>query len=387
MTLERRTVWLVTAGTFFAFFLFGFADNLKGPTLPALLQDLNYTYSQGGTLLFVVYVGFLVATLFTGVLADVAGKKAILLLAGVCLLLGMGGYSTQSAFGWLAAAIFILGLGLGALEIGGNTVVVDLHGEQKGRYLNLLAVFHGLGSLVAPVYAGQMLAAGLTWRQVYQVGLLLVVILPLYFIIVPYPRRQGVERSGLDWRGLGQAAFSKQMIGFYVMIALYVAAEIGLASWLVEYLQKIRGLSVVVSTAFLSLFFGCIMAGRFLGSFVVERIGYMKSMLLVSLAASACLAVGMFGPAFAVVCLPLSGLFFSIHFPTATAAVSDLHKENLGTVLGVFFAAGGVGGMIGPWLIGLMSDWQGITAGLSLVLAFYVLVFSALLVLRRIKSN
>jgi len=76
MTIHnRKSLWLITAGAFFAFFLFGFTDNLKGPTLPAPLTDLHFSYAQGGTLLFAAYVGFLIATLFTGVLADLAGKK------------------------------------------------------------------------------------------------------------------------------------------------------------------------------------------------------------------------------------------------------------------------------------------------------------------------
>jgi fucose permease len=162
---NRKSLWLFTAGTFFAFFLLGFTDNLKGPTLPALLRDLNFSYSQGGTLLFAAYVGFLIATLLTGVLADVAGKKAVLLVAGACLLVGIGAYSLLRSFWWLAAAMTMLGLGLGALEVGSNTVIVDLHAGQKGRYLNLLSVFHGLGSLIAPFYAGQLLAAGLSFAQ------------------------------------------------------------------------------------------------------------------------------------------------------------------------------------------------------------------------------
>jgi len=70
MTIHnRKSLWLITAGAFFAFFLFGFTDNLKGPTLPALLRDLHFSYAQGGTLRSAAYVGFLIATLFTGVLA------------------------------------------------------------------------------------------------------------------------------------------------------------------------------------------------------------------------------------------------------------------------------------------------------------------------------
>ena len=388
MTLSKRNlVWLFTAGTFFAFFLFGFADNLKGPTLPALLRDLGFSYSQGGTLLMAVYVGFLVATLFTGVLADSAGQKTVLMVAGACLLVGMGAYSLLRSFWLLTGAMVVLGLGLGALEVGGNTVIVDLHAEQKGRYLNLLALFHGFGSLFAPFYAGQLLAAGLSWRLVYQLGLILVVLLPLYLLVWKYPGSAAAGAPGTDWHNLRQSVLTPKMLGFYVLVAVYVAAEIGLASWLVEFLQQVKGQSVAISSAFLSLFFGGVMVGRFVGSLLVERVGYLKSMLIVSIAACACLTLGILGPPAAIVFLPLTGLFFSIIFPTATAAVSDLQRENVGTALGLFFAFGGVGGMLGPWLIGVFSDWLGITAGFSLVLVYGVMTLGTLVMLMLMKNE
>ena len=82
---------LMTYGAFFSFFLFGFADNLKGPTLPALLKDLNFNYSLGGTIFLGAYLGFLVATLLTGPLSDVTGKKVVIFVACVCLFLGIAG--------------------------------------------------------------------------------------------------------------------------------------------------------------------------------------------------------------------------------------------------------------------------------------------------------
>ena len=96
----------------YAFFVFGFVDNLKGPTLPALLRDLDFSYGQGGTILFGAYLGFMVATLLTGVLADAAGIKVVLLVAGVRLTVGLAAFSLVSSFWLLAAALFVVGLGL-----------------------------------------------------------------------------------------------------------------------------------------------------------------------------------------------------------------------------------------------------------------------------------
>jgi FHS family glucose/mannose:H+ symporter-like MFS transporter len=361
---------LTTYGAFLSFFLFGFADNLKGPTLPVLLDDLDFSYSLGGTIALGSYFGFLVATLLTGALSDVAGKKVVMYLACACLFVGMVGYSLFSLFWALTLAMTVIGLGMGALEVGGNLIIVDLHPHDKGRFLNLLAFFHGAGSMLVPLYTGQLLDAGVSWRTAYQSGLLLVLFLFVYFVLVKYPRVSASDSNKLDLKKLGKSAFTGEMILYFIAIAVYVASEIGIGVWLVEFLQQAKSQSLVTSTLFLSLFFGAITAGRFVGSFLVERIGYLQSMLYASVASVVCVTVGMFAPSALVFFLPLTGLFFSIIFPTVTAAVSDLHTENVGAILGLLFTFGGIGGMLGPWTIGIFSDWLGIQAGFGMISIF-----------------
>jgi fucose permease len=386
MNHTKTSTWLWTVGAFLAFLVFGFSDNLKGATLPALLQDLDLNYALGGTILLGTYIGFMAATLTTGLIADAVGKRAVLLLAGICLALGVGGYSTFSAPLVLTLSMAVLGFGLGALELGCNALIVELHSGDKGRYLNLMAVMHGLGSMIAPLYAGWLLAASISWRTVYRWDFLLIGLLIVYFGLAHYPKVNGTQSDKIDFKHLGKKAFSIEMIWFYAAIMLYVAVELGIASWVVEFLQKIRGQSVEQSTQALSLFFGLMMVGRFLGSFVVERLGYLKSILTAALAASASIAVGLFGPPSFALALPASGFFLSIIFPTITAAASEGHTENTNTILGLLFAFAGLGGMVGPWVLGLVADWLGISAGFSLNLAFSLLTALAAFILIRLKK-
>ena len=205
----------------------------------------------------------------------------------------------------------------------------------------------------------------------------------LYFLLVKYPKTAGTESNKLDLKHLGKSAFTGEMILFYLVIAIYVAAEIGIGTWLVEFLQKSKFQTVALSSLYLSLFFGGVTVGRLIGSFLVERIGYLKSMLVASLASVVCVAIGIFAPASFAFFLPLTGLFFSIIFPTATAAVSDLHRENLGTILGLLFTFAGVGGMFGPWFVGIISDWLGIQLGFGMILIYCMsmsLIFGLLIV-------
>ncbi len=382
---SKTIIFLLTAGCFLAFFVFGFTDNLKGPTLPSMLAELHITYGTGGNIFFGEYLGFLIATLVTGFLADRFGLKSVILLAGIFLGIGVGGYSTFQSAILLSGSLFVLGLGLGALELGPNAIIVNLHRERKGLYLNLMAVLHGLGSLLAPLFAGWLLNISVSWRTIYRWDILLIALFFLLFIFLRFPKAE--EKPQLDFRHIPQIAFKGQLPWFYLAITFYVAVEIGMASWLVTFLQEIRNASVLQSNQALSLFFAMLMAGRLLGGFFVQRLGYLRSILFMALGGLLCIIAGLFGPKEYFFLLPVTGFFLSIMFPTLTAAVSDTHTENANTILGVLFTFAGLGGVIGPWLIGWISDLFGLQAGFSIIVVFMMILLISVIILMNRTSN
>jgi len=377
-------LWLLTAGGFFAFFIFGFVDNLKGPTFPNLLDELQFNYAQGGGILLGAYLGFVVATLLAGPLSDWAGNRTILIIAGLLITGGILGFSHANTYPLLFASMLLMGMGTGSIEVGGNGLIVGLHPQAQGRYLNLLATFHGFGSLLVPLYAVWLLDAGISWRQVFQYSIPLVLVLVLLLLLTPAPRTAKMaSSSGFDWATLRRTGFSTTMIGFYVAIALYVATEIGIAAWIVEYLIQTKGIAQATAALYLSAFFGMIMIGRIVGSVLVDRIGYLRAIILAMIGAFVAILIAIVAPPALAFCLPLSGLFLSIIFPTMTAAVSRLHPHNTGTILGLLFTAAGLGGSLGPWSIGLASNAWGIGWGFALTLLFCIGVIGTLALLIR----
>lgn len=384
---SKSTIAWVTGIAFLCLFLLGLIDNLKGATLPSLLSEMNFNDAQGGTIFLCAYLGFLSAALLVGVLADLAGNRAVVLASATCLVLGILGYSTARQLGYLAVSMAALGLGLGGTDMAGNLIIVAYYTHNKSRYLNLMAFFHGLSSTIAPYYAGLLLAAGISWRQVYQYPLAAVGAMLILGLLVRFPKPQVEQKNGIDFRALGKLVRQPGMIRYFVLAVLYVSSEIGFASWIVAYLQRLYGLGVTESTVFLSLYFTGIMAGRLIGSVFVEKAGYLRSMLIVALCSTACLALGIFGPGKAYWLLPLTGLFFSIVFPTFTAAATDGVTENVGTLMGLLFAFSGVGGAIGPWLIGLVSSLVDIRAGFAVNLLTSAGMVVSLLILLRIHQG
>ena len=129
-------------------------------------------------------------------------------------------------------------------------------------------------------------------------------------------------------------------------------------------------MSVEVSSRFLSAFFVLLMLGRLLGAMIVERFDYLRVVACALVATAGLLVAGLFADARLVYLLPLSGFTMSIVFPTITAAVSKLHPVGTGTILGVLFACGGVGGALGPWIVGLVSQQSSLQLGLATTLLF-----------------
>lgn len=369
----------MTAGGFLAFFSFGFIDNLKGPLLPEVLRVERMSYSQGGTFFLAAYIGFIIATLLTGVMADVVNNRRVLLLSGICLLAGMVGLNATQSFPVLVVCMGVIGLGLGGIEVGGNGLMVELHSVKRARYLNLLATCHSSGSLLVPLIAAWLLAQQLSWQQIYLcAGSLAVVLIPLFALAGRNPAQPASAPTRWDWSELLRLGFTWRMCWFYLLICAYVAVELGVAAWLVEYLQKVHHMSVARSSVYLSAFFVMIVLGRLVGSWLVERVGYLRMVGISLVCTLLLLTAGLFGPAECVILLPASGLSMSIVFPTVAAAVSSLHHSNLGSIFGILFTFGGLGGALGPWLIGLVADAYGLQAGLTCTLLFCGLALVAL---------
>ncbi|MBI5823473.1 MAG: MFS transporter [Chloroflexi bacterium] len=380
----KTTVLLITAACFLSFFVFGFTDNLKGPTLPAMIRELNIDYGTSGNIFFGEYFGFIITSLIAGILADRLGLKTVLLLAGIFLALGVAGYSTFQNTLLLTASLFSAGLGLGAIELGANAAIVQIHPQKKGLYLNLMAVLHGLGSLVAPLFAAWLLGLDVSWRIIYRWDILLIVLFILLFSSIHFPKTQS-QTNSLDIRKIPSLAFKGNLPWFYAAIAFYVAAEIGVASWLVTFLQEIRGESVAASNQSLSLFFTLLMLGRLAGGFIVHRLGYLRSILFAAIASLICISLGAFTSQ--SLFLPATGFFFSIIFPTFTATVSEHQKENTNTILGVLFTFAGIGGLIGPWAIAWASNLLGLNFGFRFGVIFTALLVISTLVLSKGTQN
>ncbi len=190
--------------------------------------------------------------------------------------MGMIGYSFSASVPLFVVFIFSMGMGLGALELAGCNIITTCYPKKKGRYLNILTAIAGIGSILSPVIVGYLLDMGLSWRMVYRYGLLIMIPSTFYFIMIKVPVHTEAQRTEGRPCGSGNL-WQKNLLLMYIFNFLYMAAEMGIATWIVNFYRQEKFYSVADSTRFLSLFYIGMTAGRVAGSFFVDWIGRVRS--------------------------------------------------------------------------------------------------------------
>ena len=83
-----------------------------------------------------------------------------------------------------------------------------------------------------------------------------------------------------------------------------------------------------------------------------------------------------------------TGFFLSGIFPTVMALVGSIFPKYSGSLSGILTAAGGIGGMLLPFGMGVVSDYAGLKQGLFVpILASITMFFLAVLSFGYLKGH
>ncbi|MBE0068752.1 MFS transporter [Thermoanaerobacterium thermosaccharolyticum] len=358
--------------------LIGLIDNIKGPVIAPIKSFYHIDYTYIGLLLFIGSLGFITASFIGGIIVNRYGSKAALSGGLIFIILGILGYFVSPFFFVFAVFFFIMNFGLGMLEIGINATAAVTFVVNQALMMNLLHFFYGAGATISPNAAGRLVSLKYSWQNIYLFGGILAF---LILIVVLFTRFPGTAK----YVGSGKVKYldvlkDRHVILFSVMLGFYIASEVGIGNWAVTYLKGSYGMNSVKSSMYLSLFFAAFTIGRLLGGFVVEKIGYVKSIFIFASLAASFVALSMVNQNLSIL-LSIAGLFYSIIYPTTMALAMKSFKENTGVVISVIVTVSSSINMVANFIIGKLSDLFGVFIGFSFIVVFMVLVIVMLKVL------
>lgn len=376
MTENKRNNIKLTALTFSLMAVLGFLMNLRGVLIPAIKDGFGVSYSDIGTMLFIADLGYMVATFFGGMLGQKFGLKKVLVAGFTITIAGIIGVNFAGSFIVLMVLLFFITLGTGCFDICANSLGAGIFAANAAIMMNLLHGFFGLGSIVSPKYAGWLLTANIPWTSTYTYSLILVVLIFLFVIFTRFPKRDGHEEA--KTAPVRSFMSDKRVWLFTVVLGFSAVAEIGISSWLVNFLQVNNGMSVDASSFYLSAFFIIFTCGRLFGGFLVEKIGYMRILICFASGIFLLFALGLALGSGWILIFSVTGFFISILYPTVITILVREFRNSSTAVLGfVMTAAMGVS-MVCNWLIGKTSDILGVFWGFASVLLYIALLVVSL---------
>lgn len=388
------------------FFMWGFITVINGTLLPHLRSVFDLNYTQTTLIESVWFIAYFFASIPSAMLIERIGYKRSIVLGLIIMAVGavmMVPASMIPSYGVVLAALFIIASGITLLQVAANPYVAVIGSpETASSRLNLVQAFNSMGTTLAPLFGGYLIlgrstsgtaAAGavltpaerLADAQSVQLPYLIVaaVLVALAVVIARFrlPDMNASTRGRAREERRGHSLWRHRNLVFGVpAIFIYLIAEIGVGNLFINFVSapEIGNLTHEQASHYLFLLWGGMMVGRFLGSYLMQRIAAETVLAAFSVGALIVMLIATFttGPV-AMWALISVGLFHSIMFPTiftlGIRGLGPLTEEGSGLL--IMAIAGGALVIVQGWLAdayGLQMSFL-LTAACELYVLFYAL--------------
>jgi predicted MFS family arabinose efflux permease len=358
-------------GTFSIFVINGAMIGTWVAHIPWLQDHLGVSKATIGVCLLCMAAGALVSMPVTGHILDRRSSASVTRAATLifCLLLPLPLLATSPYM--LAAILFVFGACNGAMDVAMNAHGVAVERELPKPIMSSLHGGWSVGGFASAGLVAVTAAAGIDPRLES-----LLVGTALWLAALWITRRLGSASAHSD-AGTGFALPSRAVLLVGGLCFLVMMTEGGIADWGGIYLRHETGASTAAAAmAFTGFSLGMAVA-RLGGDVLNERLGAGRllrgGMALVAIALGGALLIGEVVPA--VIGFALCGLGIANAVPLLFSAAGRL--EPPGPSLAAAFTLGYTGFIVGPPVIGVLSDQVGLPKTLS-VLLLAALAVSAL---------
>ncbi|MBN2323098.1 MAG: MFS transporter [Spirochaetes bacterium] len=357
MKPDRKRKIVRTTAYYIGFVALGMSFASLGPTLIGLARNTNSSLDGISWLFFTHAAGYSISSLLGGRLYDRFDGHPLMAGSLGVIVVTMATIPLFSRLSFLAAVFFVRGLASGATDVGGNTLLVWVHGDRSGPWLNLLHFFFGTGGLLAPVVVAQSLLLSGDIATAYRAIAVFVLPVCIWTACIKSP---GISAAP----GEPELRSSRVKVTaiFTLFFFLHVGVQASFSGWISTYAIE-RGLLNEARAAYLaSIFWAALTAGRLAGVPVSSHAAPSR-ILTVNLCGCLVAAALLFllPDSRAVLWLGtvLMGFSMASMFPVSIIFAGGF-MHITGSVMGLFLVGANVGSMVVPWVIGqLFERWGG----------------------------
>jgi MFS transporter, FHS family, Na+ dependent glucose transporter 1 len=372
-----------TIAYFAAFVALGLSSSSMGPTVPGLAENAQTDLKNISLLFTARSLGYLLISIRGGKLYDKQRGNRVMAVAllGMAALLAL--VPVLPKLWLLFFAILLIGIAEGALDIGGNTLLVWVHGKRVAPFMNALHFFFGVGAFLSPIIVARVMLINPNIKAAYWALALLMLPVAFWVLQQPSPAPQTARSENANVR------VNPRLVAFIAFFFfLYLGAELGFGIWIFTYLTKSNLSDDTVAAYVNSAFWGALTVGRLLAIPLAAR--FQPRLILSSNLLGSLLSITvilLWPQSFVAVCAGAIGFgfFMASIFPT-TFSFAERRLTITGQVTGWFLVGASAGGMFLPWLIGQLFEKLGAQV-MMLIILIDLVAASLVFVMLLLNSN
>jgi MFS transporter, FHS family, Na+ dependent glucose transporter 1 len=345
---------LVKSAAYYAtFIILGLTGAVIGPTLSRLAEHTHTQLNQISFIFPAASLGYLIGSLLAGRLYDLLPGHRILVtvllvVAGALTLIPLAG-----SIWVLTVILLILNISTGAIDVGGNTLLVWVHRDKVGPFMNALHFFFGVGAFLSPIIVAQALKNTGEINLAFWIMALMALPVAVWLFFIRSPK--SIAETGGEQKG-PVSVLLVVLVSLFLFI--YVGAEIGFGNWISTYATSLNLADEATAAYLASAFWGALTLGRLLSIPLAVRFSLRRILsadlvgCLISL-----LVIVLFPSSLTALWIGALGLGFSMAavFPT-TISLAERFLTITGSITSYFFIGASLGGMFLPWLIGQLFE-------------------------------
>ena len=339
---------ILTLSSFTAMFFLGVGSAVIG----AASRNIGLSPDQIGLLLASQNIGFILAVITVGTLADSTDKARLMFAASLIIAVSFFFFYLKDAFILNLGIMLIIGVGIGGYEGAADAMLLDIHARRQSLFISVNHFFVTFGELMIVIY---LIFLQMNWRESMVQSAAAVLVLAIIFGLSRVPPRKMMAENFR--KRLAFIAKQRPVLVLFLMASCAVGIELALIGMITSLLMEFYGFDQVTSKLGLVAFLAGIAAGRLVLGVLARKSQLLKYITALFALTAAVLSFLLFaspGTVMAYILLIVSGTTISVIFPLIIALTGLKYPEMSGMVMGIIKLGIPVGGIVVPLMLSLL---------------------------------
>ena len=312
-------------------------------------------------------------------------SKKVLFIISICIaIISILLMSFSNKLWHLYLLYSITGISFGMLLIIANASLVEGSIKNKDSAVSLGHSFFAIGAISSPFVTSNIVANNLDWRTIYYImSAFLVFMIILRLALKDTGKVSG--RSSENITGISKILINRSkniyIIITAVILLLYTYSETVFFSWMPTFLRLEKSLNIFNAGLIISIFYGGVLIGRLLVSFLTYRIR--THLILVIMAVISLLSISfiIYSKSVFVIFIStfLGGIGFSGLFPLLSSTGCMVYKYWQGMIMNFLLLVAVIANTVTPFSIKIVNRYNP-TLSVNIMILFFSLIIILILV-------